>query len=456
MAEKIFLLENSKLPLRGKTVRKKILNWLARFFIGSSVYTKYNQACNKQICLSHLTISCLIINFLAKIMGLKAVFYDVTYLRDINKEVELLILDDCYPLDLYAWRKGEYDALLKHFSNSCLLRCNTSVSYAYQLTSDKCLDRTSKKIFFMNDGVGVFLNDNIKLVSFLMYYGYKAYNIEEINKDFVITLYPSGGFKLYDKESLCEIKKICMSPHFKHMIVTQKVMYRYVLNNKICPKEKVSFIFAGPSSPVKSNKHRIINKVVNICFCSNVYGDRGWRKGYDIFVSVAKILNKKNKSLKFHVVGSGISEKTVNISDIKDNFIFYGNMHLKDLTIFFENIDIMIMPNRLHFFNDGSMDFDGFPLGCAAHGMMCGVPLFMTDPLDLNDNYYEDGNDFIKINNDPYDISKKIGFYIDNPIILNKIGQNGNNKTRKLFSYENQIVPRIKIYEEILKKYRKI
>lgn len=451
MAEKIYIPENSKLQLKGKNFRKKLLNCIARYLIGATIFTRKSQVCNKEIYLSHLTKSCVMINVLAKMVGLKQIFFASPFLKDIKDEIKFLIIDDCYPLDLYAWRKGEIDEILRHFSNSCVLRCNSSVSYAYKFTMDKCLDRNAENIIFIADGTGVILND-IKLVSFLMYYGYEGYNIAEIDKDFVMTLYPSGGFRLYDNALCRKMKKICASPHFKHLIVTQKNMYDYVVENKICPKEKVSFIFGGPSSPVFSKKHKSINKVENICFCSNIYGDDGWRKGYDIFVSVARILNKKNKNLKFYVVGDGVHEKTINISDMKTHFKFYNRMDLKDLTCFFEDMDIMVMPNRLHYFNDGSIDFDGFPLGCAAHAMMCGVPLFMTDPLNLNNNYYEDGKDFVKINFDPYEISKKIQHYISNPLDLNEIGKCGNIKTRKLYSFEKQIIPRIKIYKKILEE----
>ncbi|MBR4125974.1 MAG: glycosyltransferase family 4 protein, partial [Alphaproteobacteria bacterium] len=252
-----------------------------------------------------------------------------------------------------------------------------------------------------------------------------------------------------------KMKGICASKHFKHLIVTQKIMYDYFVENGICPKEKITLIFGGCGFPVYSEKQRIINEVSNICFVSNNYGNIGWiKKGYDIFISTARKLIEQNKNLKFHVIGYGFDEKAIDISDINEAFIYHERVSLKTLKSLLEKMDMMIMPNRPQYFNDGGLDIDGFPIGTAAYGMMCGCPMFMTDPFDLNNGFYEDGKDFVKINFDSDEIAQKVQYYIDNPKKLNEIGQNGGDKTRELISFDRQIKPRLEIYRRLLEEYK--
>lgn len=453
MAEKIYLTANSKIPLNKRKIRKKILNIIASRLIGISVYVKNPQVINKRIRLHHLLPACRIINKIASVMGLGKPFITDPNISSVPDKTKLLILDDVYPMDLYAWKPAEYDEILKEMPEASILRCNTAQSYSYGLTLDRCLSH-NKKTTFMYDGTGIILNDNIKLVSFQMYCGFDSFNIAEMDRDFVMTFYPSGGFRLYDYECNNKMKGICASKHFKHLIVTQKIMYDYFVENGICPKEKITLIFGGCGFPVYSERKEKINTVKNICFCSNTYGDKGWKKGYDIFVSAAKKLVEKNKDLKFHVIGYGLNEKTIDISDIKKYFIFHGRLNLKQLKPLLEKMDMMIMPNRSQYFNDGGLDIDGFPVGTAAYGMMCGCPMFMTDPFDLNNGFYEDGKDFVKINFDSDEIVQKIQYHIDNPQGLNEIGQNGGNKTRELISFDRQIKPRVEIYRRLLEEYK--
>ena len=452
MMEQIYLPLNSKIRLDKKKFRKKIINFFSRRLIGTSVYVKKTNVINKTIRLNHLSSGCHWVNIIASILWVKKPFIVDPSVTCIDFKTSFLILDDVFPLDLYAWKPAEYNEILQSMPEAEVLRLNTAESYAYNLTLEKCTDRSNKRITFLSDGTGIFIGDHIKLVLFQMYCGIESFNILELNRDFIMTFYPSGGFRLFDYECNVKMKTICASPHFKHMIVTQKIMYDYFLMTKICPKEKMTLIFGGCGFPVYSERKPILS-VNNICFLANSYGsDKGWKKGYDIFVSVAKNLIKKNKDLKFHVIGNGLDINTIDISSIKKHFFFHGRINLTDLKLLLEKMDMMICPNRPHYFNDGGLDFDGFPVGCAAYGMMCGCPVFMTDPFDLNNGFYKNGHDFIQINFNPSEITFKIQYYIDRPDELNKIAQSGGNKTRELISFDKQIKPRLNLYRHLLEQ----
>lgn len=450
MTEQIYIPFNSKIQLKKKKIRKKIVNFFSKRMLGTFIYVKNADVFNKRIRLNQLTATCNKINKLASILGLEKPFIADARVKEIDKKTSFLIFDDVYPLDLYAWKPAEYDELLKAIPEAGVLRINTDASYSYGLTLDKCIDRSNKKITFLSDGTGVVLSNNIKLVSFQMFCGFDSFNIAEVNRDFIMTFYPSGGFRLYDYDCNKKMKSICASPYFKHMIVTQKIMYDYFIDTGICPKEKMTLIFGGCGFPVYSGRKEPITFVRNICFCSNIYDRNGWKKGYDVFISVARELLKTNKNLKFHVIGHNLNIKTIDVADIKDQFVFYGRIDLEQLKTLLEKMDMMIMPNRPQYFNDGSLDIDGFPVGTAAYAMMCGCPVFMTDPFDLNNEFYEDGKDFVKIRLNTFEITEKIHYYIKNPQFLDTIGKNGGTRTRELISFDRQIKPRLEIYRRFM------
>ena len=84
MTEKIYLPVNSRIPLKGKKIRKKLLNIFTRRLIGTSVYVKNPQTVNKRIRLNHLPPACRTINKIASIMGLGKPFIVDTSISNVD------------------------------------------------------------------------------------------------------------------------------------------------------------------------------------------------------------------------------------------------------------------------------------------------------------------------------------------------------------------------------------
>ena len=82
--------------------------------------------------------------------------------------------------------------------------------------------------------------------------------------------------------------------------------------------------------------------------------------------------------------------------------------------------------------------------------MLNQVILLTTDPLD-NNSYFENEEEIVIINNNPNDITNKIKELKNNPEKCVKISQKGKNKANILYSFKKQILPRIKIIEEMRK-----
>ena len=60
---------------------------------------------------------------------------------------------------------------------------------------------------------------------------------------FIVNLYPGGSLQTNDKATDSHLKKYLCSPYCKKVIVTQNYIFDYLLKNKLCPKEKIEFVF---------------------------------------------------------------------------------------------------------------------------------------------------------------------------------------------------------------------
>jgi len=94
--------------------------------------------------------------------------------------------------------------------------------------------------------------------------------------------------------------------------------------------------------------------------------------------------------------------------------------------------------------SDGA--FDGFPTGSCVEAGLRKVAVFCTDELKLN-NHFTDNEEIVIIPHDCDGIVKIIEAYYNAPDKLRSIGEKGAAKLQEVFSYENQILPRIKILE---------
>ena len=65
--------------------------------------------------------------------------------------------------------------------------------------------------------------------------------------------------------------------------------------------------------------------------------------------------------------------------------------------------------------------------------------------------FYTDKKDMVFIKHDVDDILDKIEFYYNNYELLRKLAEEGKITTKKSYSYETQLKPRIKVIEESIK-----
>jgi glycosyltransferase involved in cell wall biosynthesis len=282
--------------------------------------------------------------------------------------------------------------------------------------------------------------------------------LEKYNIPFIFTLYPGGGFALNDFDSDRKLIEVFSSKLFRRVIVTQKITYEYLINNKLCPEDKIEYIYGGVVDNYILNLNRLHKKrygrdkeSLDICFVGHKYTTKGIDKGYDIFIDFAKIISKKYKNIKFHIVGD-FTEEDINIDEIKNKIKFYGTKESTWFKDFYFDKDIIISPNRPFILSDGS--FDGFPLTCSAEAMLNQVALFCSDELNLN-TQFTDEKDLVIVRNNAKDISKVIEYYYNKPDKIKLISEQGFQAAKHIYSYRSQIKPRVKIIKNELKKIKK-
>ncbi len=268
----------------------------------------------------------------------------------------------------------------------------------------------------------IFLNNVYSYLKFL----------EKNELTFVFILYPGGGFKINNSKSDNKLRAVCKSRFFGGVIVPNNFIERYLLDKDFCPEDKIYKLKYERAdmdkSQIKKKKKSSVDKeTFDISFVAYKYMEKGIDKGYDLFIDTAKKLSKKYSDMRFHVVGN-FSEEDIDVSEIKDKVIFHGVKDTDFLIDFYSKTDIFLSPNRPFVLGEGA--FDGFPLG-GGHAQFCGVALFLTDELKLNEEYIED-EEIVIIKPKTNYIVDKIEFYYKNLDLLYKLSKKGQEKCHKI------------------------
>lgn len=368
---------------------------------------------------------------------------------------DLIIYDDYFPNPVSGFRIAEFLEIL-HGIPSVKIMINP-ISYVYYglnksdfkvhlhqfIYNHYSLKNKIKEVKFLNNinctlFYFAFLNNGRRIVPCL--------NRRKIN--FIFTLYPGGGFKMNDEESDRDLKAIMSSCYFKGAIVNQKIIKNYLLQKGFCLENQIHYLhgipmlqnkleFVGEQKEYyKNNKEQ-----VDICFVAAKNLAKGEDKGYDLFIESALALYKLHPELRFHVIG-GFNGQEIDITELGEAINFYGYLDAETLPQVLKNFDIIVSPNRPNMLGQGS--FDGFPLGTCVEASLVGCVIIATDELNENKQYVAN-EEIIIVRPETKQIINEIKSLIASPEKIKKIGIAGMNKTKELFSYKNQIEPRLQI-----------
>ena len=333
----------------------------------------------------------------------------MTFLKTIKTTIFVFIKDKKF---VYKKPKKNFDVSISEFQE------NKELYYKkYPQNIGKILFLDKKLNYKVDLAIFIFINSVYMHISFL-----------EKNKiPFLFILYPRGGFHVNSENSDKKLKRVCRSKFFRGVLVTNAFVKGYLLKKNICSEEKIIQLKYQRAdierSQIKKKKKYLEDKdSFDLAFVAFKYMEKGLDKGYDLFIETALNLSKKYPDMHFHVVGN-FDESDIDVSNLKNRITFYGVRDTKFLIDFYSRIDIFLSPNRPFVLNKGA--FDGFPLG-GTHAQICGVALFVTDELNLNESYSKDEIVIIKPN--VKDIEEKIEKYYNNPALLYKLSKKGQKK----------------------------
>lgn len=371
------------------------------------------------------------------------------------RKYDLLIVDDTMPDIFSGFKIEEFSAYQKEFN--MILYCDL---FGFkQGDARKNFDSLEKE--FHDTYNGIFVNfKKLKLFSNVrtdLAYCIFLNNIKRYYKYFEAkkiyfgyTLYPGGGFNLKNENTKRLIKNIHSSKYFKFVIVNQKIIKEYLIENDLCPAQQIHYIHGTPFSLnyIKNIKGKLWFKkdkeTFDIAFIAHKYTVGGVDKGLDILMNSVKKLSEKHSFIRVHIVGSFNSEDIP--KDCKNIEVkLYGTRPISFFSSFFKNIDTLVSPNRPNVMGNGS--FDGFPLTTAVIAGLHGIPLVLSDELKQNTILIEN-KEFLLITPKVEDLTKKLDILIEEPSKLELIGNNGKQKLQEVYSYNYQIKSRLDIIKK--------
>lgn len=372
-----------------------------------------------------------------------------------QRKNNIVIFDDFLPSSLSPWRSYEFHEIAINFQNVKIICDETTFKNYNQGKSfkenfkllnaqypyfKKVISKTKKHAKVKTNLAYTLFYNNIK-----KHFPY----LEENKIPFAFTLYPGGGFVFNDKTINENLKKICNSNLFKGVIVNQYVTKEYLLENAITVEDKITLI-PGVSLNLNSDFKSVEkdNSVIKIVFFANKYTKGGKDKGFDVFQEIIFQLFENKQNIIPIVIGN-FSDDDLKIKQLTNRIIFKGVLNEASYQKELETTHVFISPNKPNLLAQGA--FDGFPLSTAVAASLANNVLFLTDHFNESEKIgFMDTIDYFKLTNSLEDNVILIKKVISNLNLMKEISQNGKNKILNLYSFNNQIQPRIEFLKKCL------
>ena len=382
-----------------------------------------------------------------------SIFQKPKFVKRFQK-IDLFIYDDIFPHPISGFRYEEFKYLLSFFQKSKIFVEPLSYPALYtdvKVHQSHILDFKIRFPYLENKFIKKTKNVNLNSKLFYCVFLTNIYqNIDWLEKfkiPFVFTLYPGGGFEVYNEISDLKLRRVLTSPQFKKVIVNQLYTKEYLLVNNFCNPNQIEFIFGCVVPQISIKKEECFKQyyplkdTFDIVFCAAKYMPKGLDKGYDVFIEVAHKLVVKFDFIRFHVIG-GFDKDEINVTKLEDKITFYGYQKFEDLAGIYEKMDVILSPNKPFFWGKGA--FDGFPLGTVVEAVLNGVVAIVTDNLKQN-SVFENGKEIIITKDDIDSVQDELEKLIENPQKIKDIALNGRRRFFEIYSNDYQMNPRIQI-----------
>ncbi len=167
-------------------------------------------------------------------------------------------------------------------------------------------------------------------------------------------------------------------------------------------------------------------------------------KGVDKLIKILYQVRRKNKRVKLVIIGGDagyLSYVKILIEkyNLSDDVIFTGYIAKYDLAAYYSIADLVVYPSRQEIF--------GLVI-CEA--MACGKPVIGSDIMGPSEIIVDGKTGFTSNFEDISALSEKIITLLDNKNILLKLGQNGLERAKKLFSWQKTAQLHFNLYKSVL------
>ncbi|ATW28274.1 LPS biosynthesis protein RfbU [Candidatus Formimonas warabiya] len=363
---------------------------------------------------------------------------------------KLAILDDFFPNLTTGFRIAEFNYYLERFPNcEAYVHRHDNHYPEYAATYPHLKDKV--KSFWQFDWTGK--SYALFYTVFLSNAAHFTFTYEYDNTPFIFELYPGGGFWFNDDEVDTKLRKVFGSPLFRKVIVTQKIIYDYIVNRGFVTPDKVAYIYGMVTYPeyfyptIPKLYFGKDKNTFDICFIANKYMPLGIDKGFPVFIETCKKLLKVTENFRFHIVGN-FGPNEIDVKELGYTVVFYGSKDKRFFPHFFSKMDIIVSPNQPFILIPGK-SFDGFPTGCCIDAALHNVAIFCTDMLNMNE-HFEHRKDIFFINPVAEKIAENILEYYQNPDELYQMSARGQAKFKEVFDFDKQMQARTSVIEQFL------
>ncbi len=241
-----------------------------------------------------------------------------------------------------------------------------------------------------------------------------------------------------------------MLPNFKdyskkidHFIVPSEIVKTNLVGNWGVSSKHIDVVYE--CTRVKNSVVESHNKSNKKVFTIGASGTVHWRKGYDVFLQLARYIKDNYPEVLMNFVWVGkiipnekiILEEDIRKLGLKDVITFTGEV--KDPSGHFKDFDVFVMPSRE----------DPFPLVCIEVGML-GKPIISFENAVGTNEVLVKGGGFIVPYLNIEQMAEKVITYYKNPDLLKKHGDE-NKKSFSHFTPEDICPQLFKVIESLTK-----
>lgn len=395
------------------------------------------------------------------------VAYNRQYLAQSTQLHDLVILDDVFPHPVSGFRMEEYLGYLRNIpdmqiwcngGSSCALgkishaRIMAEFKSNYPEFADRLIEdkHVYERPYDKNIQVGAKL-------AYLCFLG-NAYTSLELLEwsmtPFVFELYPGGGFAINSEKSDRMLERVCKSPCFRKVIVTQDITKNYLLDHGFCREDQIEEIFGvvTPEETLKQKPNINVSGNLKVCFAAMRYTPDGRDKGYDTFLKTAEKLLEYDDTIEFHVAG-GFDENVIPLDKLEGKIHFHGILKNSELRTFMKDMDIIVSANRVGQIAKGA--FDGFPTGTCTEAGLNGTLIVCTDPLHLNNGRFKNHSEIEIVDDEPEKIANVIAYYNEDRDALKRVVMRQYARIQTLYSIKKQEDSRLEILRREISRYER-